>query len=115
LGLNVHALMIGYIDQDGTERPVQRPQDAEQQKEHYSGKTDIPANTQQVAHHSRLLIVPTAHDPDPVIADMPSVGLLRLCSVLVLITCVISSLIFISIPKPSLTPLNFCPVLSHNL
>ncbi|GEM_PF-1494209 len=69
MGLNVHALMIGYIDQDGTERPVQRPQDAEQQKEHYSGKTDIPANTQQVAHLSRLLIVPTAHDPDPAIAD----------------------------------------------
>ena len=34
---------------DGTERPVQRPQDTEQQKEHYSGKkNDICGNTLQV-------------------------------------------------------------------
>ena len=31
---------------DGTEQPVQRPKDAERQKEHYSGKkNDIPAST----------------------------------------------------------------------
>ena len=35
---------------DGTERPVQRPKDAERQKEHYSGKkNDIPASTRQEA------------------------------------------------------------------
>jgi len=34
---------------DGTERPVQRPKDAEQQKEHYSGKKNgIRGNTPQV-------------------------------------------------------------------
>jgi len=34
---------------DGTERPVQRPKDAEQQKEHYSGKKSaIPVNMSQV-------------------------------------------------------------------
>jgi len=32
---------------DGTERPVQRPKDAEQQKEHYSGKKTAYAET----HH----------------------------------------------------------------
>ena len=34
---------------DGTERPVQRPKDAERQKEHYSGKKNgIRGNTPQV-------------------------------------------------------------------
>jgi hypothetical protein len=34
---------------DGTERPVQRPKDAERQKEHYSGKKNgIQGNTPQV-------------------------------------------------------------------
>jgi len=37
---HVQEVIIG-----GTERPVQRPQDTEQQKEHYSGKKTTYAET----------------------------------------------------------------------